>query len=64
MYFFYPETAGRSLEEIDAIFVESKSIFDTVQVARRVPRAHFTDLTRGEKVADPELFELAGEKEV
>ena len=34
VYFLYPETAGKSLEEIDAIFTESKSIFETVQVAK------------------------------
>ncbi|OAP61662.1 Sugar transporter STL1 [Fonsecaea erecta] len=34
VYFFFPETSGRSLEEVDEIFVTSKSIFDTVRVAR------------------------------
>ena len=34
---FYPETQGRSLEEIDEIFIRSKSIFDTVRVARELP---------------------------
>lgn len=34
VYFFFPETKGRSLEEVDVIFKESKSIFDTVKVAR------------------------------
>ncbi|QKX63130.1 uncharacterized protein TRUGW13939_10298, partial [Talaromyces rugulosus] len=38
IYFFYPETAGCTLEEIDAIFIQSKSIFDTVKVARQFPR--------------------------
>lgn len=36
-YFFYPETKGRSLEEIDQIFVLSKSIFDTVSIAENLP---------------------------
>jgi hypothetical protein len=35
VYFFYPETAGKSLEEVDAIFTESKSIFEPVQMAKR-----------------------------
>lgn len=34
---FYPETKGRSLEEIDQIFIQSKSVFDTVRVAREMP---------------------------
>ena len=33
-----PETAGRSLEEIDEIFAASKSIFDPVRVARKLPK--------------------------
>lgn len=36
VYFFYPETNGRSLEEIDFVFLNSKSIFDTVSVANEL----------------------------
>lgn len=50
VYFFYPETAGRSLEEIDAIFAESKSIFDTVKVAQRMPKMHLAELGYEKKV--------------
>lgn len=49
VYFFFPETAGRSLEEIDAIFAESRSIFDTVTVAKNMPRMRLTELAHGEK---------------
>ena len=43
IYWFFPETAGRELEELDAIFAQSKSIFDTVSVANRMPRMHLAD---------------------
>ena len=43
VYFFYPETAGRSLEELDEIFTSSKSIFDTVSVAKRLPYRDLND---------------------
>lgn len=34
VYFFYPETAYRSLEEMDEIFRNSNGIFDVVRVAK------------------------------
>lgn len=40
VYFFYPETAYRSLEEMDAIFVKTKSVFSVVSVARNEPRRY------------------------
>jgi sugar porter (SP) family MFS transporter len=36
-YVLYPETKGRNLEEIDWIFVQSKTIFDPVRVERELP---------------------------
>ena len=38
VYFFFPETNGRSLEEMDLIFKGSRGIFDVVRVAREMPR--------------------------
>lgn len=35
---FYPDTNGRILEEIDEIFIRSKSIFDPVKVEKSLPR--------------------------
>lgn len=40
VYFFYPETAYRSLEEMDNIFRKTTSIFDVVRVAREEPRLY------------------------
>ncbi|KAJ5201590.1 General substrate transporter [Penicillium cinerascens] len=52
-YLFCPETKGRTLEEIDEIFIMSSSVFDTVRIARELPfqtgiLAHIDDT---EKVA-------------
>jgi hypothetical protein len=40
VYFFYPETAYRSLEEMDTIFRKTKSVFTVVRVAREEPRRY------------------------
>ncbi|KAI9036922.1 sugar porter family MFS transporter [Aspergillus affinis] len=40
VYFFYPETMGRSLEEIDLVFRKSPSVFSTVQYAKK--NSHLT----------------------
>lgn len=40
VYFFYPETAYRSLEEMDEIFHQSTSVWDVVRVAREKPRRY------------------------
>lgn len=37
VYFFYPETAYRSLEEIDTIFRKTKGWFSVVSVAKNEP---------------------------
>jgi len=38
VYFFYPETAYRSLEEMDEIFHDTTGWFDVVKVAKDKPR--------------------------
>lgn len=39
VYFFFPETAGRSLEEVDQIFISSKDVWETVWVAKRLSKS-------------------------
>ncbi|VUC37877.1 unnamed protein product [Clonostachys rosea] len=53
VYFLYPETTGRSLEEMDLIFSKSAGPLDVVKVAKTEPR-HYGK--RGEALRD-----LAGE---
>jgi MFS family permease len=43
VYFFFPETNGRPLEEMDAIFAESENIFDPPKVAKVMPRRRLVD---------------------
>lgn len=49
VFFFFPETKGRTLEEINEIFVRSKNIFDPPRVARSLPK-----MTLGESGSDSE----------
>lgn len=40
VYFFYPETAYRSLEEMDTIFHKTNNVFNLVSVARNEPHRY------------------------
>ncbi|EAW10735.1 sugar porter family MFS transporter [Aspergillus clavatus NRRL 1] len=40
VYFFYPETTRRSLEEMDRIFRKTKSVLSVVRVAREEPHMY------------------------
>jgi hypothetical protein len=50
-----PETAGRSLEEIDEIFTASKSIFDPVRIAKKLPKQHLSTFLQEEAKHDAEI---------
>jgi len=59
IYFFYPETMGRKLEDIDMIFRESPSVWSTVRYARVTPDSVIEERTmekvkmdRSESVAE------------
>jgi hypothetical protein len=60
VYFFFPETAGRSLEEMDEIFHKTTGPFDVVRIAKELP--HRFD-KRGELLIDYEDTEQARETE-
>ncbi|KIW28029.1 uncharacterized protein PV07_07719 [Cladophialophora immunda] len=55
VYFFYPETAYRSLEEMDTIFHKTKNIFTAVWTAKHEPHRYGK---RGEVLID---YEETGE---
>jgi histidinol phosphatase-like enzyme len=38
VYFFFPETNGLHLEEVDQIFRDSKTVLDPVKMAAHLPR--------------------------
>ena len=38
VYFFFPETTNRSLEEMDNVFGQAQGYFDVVGIAKRLPR--------------------------
>ena len=42
VYYFYPETAGLTLEDVDEVFIMSTGVLDTVHVARQLKRRPVT----------------------
>lgn len=45
VYFCFPETRMRSLEEIDEIFLQGQNFLDVVKIAKRLPYRHNKDGT-------------------
>ncbi|KAJ5220337.1 hypothetical protein N7468_009541 [Penicillium chermesinum] len=62
VYFLYPETSGRSLEEIDDIFTLSKGFLDTVKVAKKLP--HMQASLGKELPSQAKLATILKEKEL
>lgn len=44
IYYLFPETSGRSLEEMDEIFALSRGVRDVVRLAKRLPYRHQSQL--------------------
>ena len=61
VYFFFPETTGRQLEEVDQIFRDSKTIFDPVKTARALPPHTLREINLDDRKAQAETVERAAE---
>lgn len=48
VYFFFPETTGLSMEEIDVMFRETPSVFATTRVSREMRRRKYEAQVKGE----------------
>lgn len=60
IYYLFPETSGRSLEEMDEIFTLSRGVRDAVRLAKKLPYRHQSQLQCEKKldgeVKDPEYL--------
>lgn len=54
IYYLFPETSGRSLEEMDEIFGLSCGVLDVVKCARSLPYRYFGE-TQAQKQLDEKL---------
>ncbi|KAJ5966380.1 hypothetical protein N7481_013094 [Penicillium waksmanii] len=50
VYYLFPETSGRELEEIDEIFTNTNSMFDVVKRAKELPKRQPNDVLMEEKL--------------
>lgn len=63
VYLFFPETSGRSLEEMDHIFEQSRNPFQPVKVAQSLPRGDMGADAERKAVRDAATSSDAGSKE-
>jgi len=52
VYFCFPETNGRTLEEMDIIFAQSKTILDPPRIARVIPKRVAAQQPQEDAIAD------------
>lgn len=58
VYFYYPETMSRSLEEMEDLFKESTSIRSIVRASKRAPQVKQEEIRRAEKEKELEVEEI------
>ena len=59
VFLFYPETMGRSLEELEMMFVETKSIFGVVRESKKPMTGGFLSeqaMSKNEKAIEEEEY--------
>lgn len=56
VYFLFPETMGRNLEEIDLMFRQSPSVWSTVRFAKKRPVAMPQEFDRADKSGEETDF--------
>ncbi|KAL3460763.1 general substrate transporter [Aspergillus heterothallicus] len=58
VYLFYPETMGRSLEGLGSVFRDAESVWDIVEMARKMPIGDVDGLTVGVDLEGKQKEEL------
>lgn len=55
MYWYFPETNKRTLEDMDAIFISSQGYHDVVKVAKRMTHASILAVANDDKTNQTDL---------
>lgn len=64
VYFLFPETSGRTLEEIDDIFTLSDGVLDTVRVSKTLPCLQAHEQIESPIESDSKFQTILKEKEI